>query len=122
MLGHTYFLTLKLNQEDAAKYCKDHGGKPFIPKTEDEFLYYVSMTVDPENNKGSWYPVNDIEEEGHAVLLDGTAELILFILFHNVFVNDLLANPKILNLIFYLYILIHFNFEGMINLKHNDLT
>ncbi|KAL7632991.1 UNVERIFIED_CONTAM: hypothetical protein RMT77_016701 [Armadillidium vulgare] len=72
MLGHTYFLTPKLNQEDAAKYCKDHGGKPFIPKTKDEFLYYVSMTVDPENNKGSWYPVNDIEEEGHAVLLDGT--------------------------------------------------
>ncbi|RXG50915.1 hypothetical protein Avbf_15990, partial [Armadillidium vulgare] len=72
MLGHTYFLTPKLNQEAAAKYCKDHGGKPFIPKTENEFLYYVAMTVEPETDKYSWYPVNDIKEEGHAVLLDGT--------------------------------------------------
>ncbi|RXG57715.1 hypothetical protein Avbf_19098 [Armadillidium vulgare] len=72
MLGHTYFLTPKLNQEAAAKYCKDHGGKPFIPKTENEFLYYVAMTVEPETDEYSWYPVNDIKEEGHAVLLDGT--------------------------------------------------
>ncbi|KAL7646876.1 UNVERIFIED_CONTAM: hypothetical protein RMT77_002133 [Armadillidium vulgare] len=72
MLGHTYFLTPKLNQEAAAKYCKDHSGKTFIPKTEDEFLYYVAMTVEPENDEYSWYPVNDIKEEGHAVLLDGT--------------------------------------------------
>ncbi|KAL7630232.1 UNVERIFIED_CONTAM: hypothetical protein RMT77_019625 [Armadillidium vulgare] len=72
MLGHTYFLTPKLKQKAAAKYCKDHGGKPFIPKTEDEFLYYVAMTVEPETDKYSWYPVNDIEEDGHAVLEDGT--------------------------------------------------
>ncbi|KAB7500329.1 hypothetical protein Anas_11382 [Armadillidium nasatum] len=72
MLGHTYFLTPKLKQEAAAKYCKDHGGKPFIPKTQDEFLYYVAMTVEPETDKYSWYPVNDIKEEGHVVLQDGT--------------------------------------------------
>ncbi|RXG58529.1 hypothetical protein Avbf_14412 [Armadillidium vulgare] len=74
MLGHTYFLTPKLKQEAAVKYCKDHGGKPFIPKTEDEFLFYVAMTVQPDNHRYSWYPVNDIKEEGHAVLQDGTGE------------------------------------------------
>ncbi|KAL7630043.1 UNVERIFIED_CONTAM: hypothetical protein RMT77_019830 [Armadillidium vulgare] len=72
MLGHTYFLTPNLKQEAAAKYCKDHDGKPFIPKTEDEFHFYVAVTVQPDNHRFSWYPVNDIKEEGHLVLQDGT--------------------------------------------------